>query len=190
MNESPPHRRTMDLTIGRVSIPGAKYFITICVQERKPVLTDSERLPKLSMVTRDILSGSDASLLCVCIMPDHIHVLFQLGHRLTLDRLMAKYKVMVGKLLPTEAAWQRNFFEHRLRPDETAGSYALYIFMNPYRAGLIQPSETWSGWISGQQFEFDFMQLLKDGKYPPAEWMSDAIHSKLPSPEFTGNHLP
>ena len=38
-------------------------------------------------------------------------------------------------------AWQRNFFDHRLRSYES--EKADYIRQNPVRAGLILPDETW-----------------------------------------------
>ena len=33
--------------------------------------------------------------------------------------------------------WQGNFYEHRLRPGEAIEEVVRYIFLNPYRAGLI-----------------------------------------------------
>ncbi len=39
--------------------------------------------------------------------------------------------------------WQRDFFDHRLRKDESYIEKAHYIRMNPVRAGLIARSEDW-----------------------------------------------
>jgi hypothetical protein len=40
--------------------------------------------------------------------------------------------------------WQRNFFDHRQRCDESLAEKFKYIRQNPVRAGLITPSEAWS----------------------------------------------
>ena len=39
--------------------------------------------------------------------------------------------------------WQRDFFDHRLRGDESYLEKAHYIRMNPVRAGLIKRPEEW-----------------------------------------------
>ena len=39
--------------------------------------------------------------------------------------------------------WQRNFFDHRLRHDESENEKAAYIRENPVRAGLIGPNDEW-----------------------------------------------
>ncbi len=39
--------------------------------------------------------------------------------------------------------WQRNFFDHRLRHDESENEKVAYIRANPVRAGLIGPNAHW-----------------------------------------------
>ena len=39
--------------------------------------------------------------------------------------------------------WQRNFFDHRLRHDESEDEKAAYIRENPARAGLIGLNDEW-----------------------------------------------
>jgi len=39
--------------------------------------------------------------------------------------------------------WQQDFFEHRLRHDESAREKADYILANPVRAGLVARPEDW-----------------------------------------------
>ena len=40
--------------------------------------------------------------------------------------------------------WQRNFFDHRVRHDESENEKVAYIRANPIRAGLIAEHERWS----------------------------------------------
>lgn len=177
----------MNLTRGRISIPGARYFVTICEQNRKPVFVTAHQLSTMVNITHRIITGADATLIGACAMPDHLHLVFELGNRLSLDRLISKFKTLTREHLPSGTSWQRNYFEHRLRPDETVGGYALYLFLNPYRARLIRHDEEWPGWIKGADFDFDFLHLLVDGIYPPSEWIHDSITLDLPPPIFTGD---
>ena len=46
----------------------------------------------------------------------------------------------------SQVVWQRDFFDHRLRSDESYLEKAHYIRMNPVRAGLVPVQEEWK-WI-------------------------------------------
>ena len=114
-------------------------------------------------------------------MPDHLHVLFELGERLSLDRVVAKLKALSKH---DRIDWQPNYFEHRLRPNDLEGSYARYIFLNPYRSGLISCREVWPLWIVGSKGgNWDFLAMLEDGKFPPAEWLDEP---EILNPSFVG----
>jgi putative transposase len=39
--------------------------------------------------------------------------------------------------------WQHDFFEHRLRQEESLHEKADYILANPVRAGLVKEIEDW-----------------------------------------------
>jgi REP element-mobilizing transposase RayT len=39
--------------------------------------------------------------------------------------------------------WQRDFFEHRLRSEESFREKADYVLANPVRAGLVECEEDW-----------------------------------------------
>lgn len=41
--------------------------------------------------------------------------------------------------------WQRDFFDHRLRCEESEREKADYILRNPERAGLVDCWENWPG---------------------------------------------
>ena len=125
--------------------------------------------------TRDALTVTAA--LAFTVMPDHVHWLFQLGDRLTLGRTIARFKFQTSSgLLAHRLIWQRDFFEHRLRGSESVEEYALYIFLNPYRAQLINAG-SWPGWWSATVDLFEFWTKLNGDGSPPTEWL------ELPPPE-------
>ena len=175
----------MDLLKGRVSIPQARYFITLCEIHRLPHLTHIDTATRLTKIMTTVFSGEDATLVCSTIMPDHLHAIFTLGNRLTLDQLMAKFKTLARKAMPKGLAWQRNFFEHRLRPQEPANGYALYIFLNPYRARRIERLAVWPYWTKGPNADFDFLHQLEAGQFPPKEW----LEADLPSLGLSGESI-
>lgn len=104
-------------------------------------------------------------------MPDHVHLLFTLGERLTVGQVMAKFKNLARDSGRVAWRWLDDGFEHRLRAEESAEDYAFYIFMNPYRARLILTSETWPGWQCPDHLQFRFTQHLGSDRHPPLEWL-------------------
>ena len=119
------------------------------------------------------MAAGDIALECATIMPDHIHALLILGRRLQFGRVIAKFKALTRFSLTTNSCvWQRDFFEHHLCPDEYFSPFGRYIFLNPYRAGLLERRAVWPYTYLRQNADFDFLNLLEDGRYPPAEWVS------------------
>jgi putative transposase len=162
-------RRTDDLRKRRISIPGTRYFLTCCMS--RPMA--GVALPSACRAIREafdrLSSDENWCFHAATIMPDHIHVIFVLGGNLGFARLISKLKTL--SICPT-FQWQPNYFEHRLRPDELANTYARYIFLNPYRAGLLPRCSVWPHWIVGANGgNWDFMIHLEDGKFPPSEWL-------------------
>lgn len=116
----------------------------------------------------------DGTVLAATVMPDHVHVLFELGQQLTAGQCIARWKSAVRREINFTEKWQRDFWEHRLRPDESAEDYALYIFLNPYRARLILATETWSSsWMPNPGL-FRFAGALTPHGNPPSAWIDYA----------------
>ncbi len=168
-----PVRRTADLRRHRVSFPCARYFITVCADRPENRLVSPNISSSIASVLDRAEADGDWEIMARTIMPDHIHLLVTLGDRLEVHRVVAKLKSLTATTFRGErASWQENFHEHRLRPDEVPGPYARYIFLNPYRAGLIGRSTEWPLWRRSAKHDFDFMHMLEDGKYPPPEWLT------------------
>ena len=76
------------------------------------------------------------------LMPDHVHLLLSFpGTQKRIQTVVSKWKEWTAKTLKIE--WQRDFFEHRLRKEETFREKADYILANPVRTGLVKESEDW-----------------------------------------------
>ena len=55
--------------------------------------------------------------------------------------IVSKWKEWIAKTLKVH--WQRDFFEHRLRKEESFRQKVDYVLANPVRAGLVQRTEDW-----------------------------------------------
>ena len=74
-------------------------------------------------------------------MPDHLHTLIAIPAETDLSNLIRDFKRIVARKAGIQ--WQRNFFDHRVRHDESEEEKARYILQNPVRAGLIRPDAKW-----------------------------------------------
>ena len=80
-------------------------------------------------------------------MPDHIHLFVCGPAELQLEQWMRMLKVVLGKRLKEMGHdpefWQRGFFDHLLRNDESYGQKWKYVRQNPVRARLVAQAEDW-----------------------------------------------
>ena len=80
------------------------------------------------------------------IMPDHVHFFVCGPHDVQLGRWVAGLKQGLGKRIQTPRAspmWQRGFFDHLLRSDESYAQKWNYVRYNPVRAGLVTNADDW-----------------------------------------------
>jgi REP element-mobilizing transposase RayT len=124
-----------NLRIGRVSIPGQIYHVTMTTQSREAVFAG---FAAASVAARclyaDSITGRVQTLAYV-VMPDHVHWLLQLGEQTNLPVAVRIYKAIVSAALERHI-WQRGFHDHALRAEEDVAAVARYIVANPLRAGL------------------------------------------------------
>ncbi|MDI1249542.1 MAG: transposase [Lacunisphaera sp.] len=164
-------RTTERLHLGRVSEPGAVYFVTFVTANRMAWLAQSGSTACLLAALRSWHAEGDGTVLAATVMPDHVHVLFVLGQRLDVGRCVSRWKTEGRKAAGYAGEWQRDFWEHRLRQEDSLEDYGLYLFLNPYRAGLLSRDRCWPGWWVPEPVCFRFMALLGPKGEPPREWI-------------------
>lgn len=74
-------------------------------------------------------------------MPDHLHALLSFPKMEAMPQVIRAWKHYLATQHKIE--WQRDFFDHRLRHDESHEEKLDYIRMNPVRAGLATSPEEW-----------------------------------------------
>jgi len=168
-----PSRRTEALRKGRISSPGAIYFLTWCTANRVHSLAGISPQTTTRQAIANLELSENGLGLAASIMPDHVHLLLKLGSPLTVSQVIGKLKSAITRV-HGEIKWQENFFEHQLRPDDPIENYAFYIFMNPYCAGICDLERIWPGWISSGEMHWGFEVKLRVGGLSQPGWLEQA----------------
>jgi REP element-mobilizing transposase RayT len=121
---------------------GSTYFITICCQPRGLDQLCNQRVADgifEAIVFRNTEGHWRAQLFLL--MPDHLHALIAFPVDREMTKVIGSFKEITAK--KTGAHWQRDFFDHRLRSDESLEEKAGYIRANPVRRGLVTKEDLW-----------------------------------------------
>ena len=81
-------------------------------------------------------------------MPDHVHLFVTTDdEKISLAAWMKSLKNTISKTLRTAGVvaphWQKTFFDHLLRGEESYSEKWSYVRENPVRAGLATNAENW-----------------------------------------------
>ena len=153
MNDELPKRRSIRLRHYNYSQLGA-YFVTICAHERRCLfgcVLDGQALlnPIGDVIAREWFKSSemrpDVELDAFVVMPNHLHGIVLLGRSEAATAARPLGAVIRGfKAATTRAAssaghgpghplWQRNYYEHIIRSEESLEAIRAYIADNPAR---------------------------------------------------------
>ena len=176
-----PERKTSRLRFGRVSNPGAIYFITLCTKSCIPILNTPEVGKATLAALQSLHNSGDVAAIAATLVPDHFHLLLTLGNRLKIGQVMGKIKALSRSHGTATWRWQDDGFEHQPRSAEAIEDHGFYIFMNPYRAGLRHLTSSWPWWLCPQPSQLRFLTAFDQEKLVPPEWLglSDKIESKI-----------
>lgn len=118
------------------------FFLTInCVTRGENSLcNDAVSAPILSAAQHYHFSAR-WHLRLVLLMPDHLHMLASFPSTESMSGVIRAWKHYLSA--KHGIAWQRDYFDHRLRSHESLDEKALYIRNNPVRAGLVKDSALW-----------------------------------------------
>ncbi len=78
------------------------------------------------------------------LMPDHLHAILACPREPGLKTTVTNWKKFLAR--KHGIAWQRDFFDHRLRSEHEETEKREYILMNPVRKGCCKRAEDWP-WI-------------------------------------------
>lgn len=87
-------------------------------------------------------------LIAYVIMPDHLHLLFQLGEKESLQKLMQSFGGFTGKAISkklehSRPVWQNTYYDRAIRNEEELYRTITYIQENPVKAGYVEEPGEW-----------------------------------------------
>ena len=138
----------------RVWIDFPIYYVTTCVDNRKAVLARNEAAQILAGEWRAAHRRHGWAVGRYVIMPDHVHFFCrgEIGAK-TLSEFVGNWKSWTSRRIhalewprSTPSAttlWQREFFDHVLRSNESYSEKWNYVRNNPVRARLVSSADDW-----------------------------------------------
>jgi len=155
----------------RESKSGATYFITANLAGRGPVLESAELTDAVSQHWRNLEADGSWTVRTAVVMPDHLHLLVDLSGRTSLAEGMRMFK---SRLTPAMRGhglkWQEGFYEHQMRESDDMLPVFLYIYLNPYRADLLQVDQIWPGYHCCPE-DWKWFGGLTRESMPQPEWL-------------------
>jgi len=135
-------RKTLPHSMPTWLANGAVFFITINCSPRGQ---NQLALPEKALaIERSLVHQQSSGAWWVhlfLLMPDHLHALVSFPKEAAIQRTIQNWK---GFLARQEGiVWQRDFFDHRLRHDESLTEKWTYIRNNPVRKGLVSTADDW-----------------------------------------------
>ncbi|MFB3880485.1 MAG: transposase [Armatimonadota bacterium] len=152
----PPTRTRIRLAREVYAHPGEVFLITICTAKRRRLF---DRPGPGRLVFNALLTGklfTEAQCHATCLMPDHLHLLVS-PRESNLIALINGWKSYTTNLLHSAGSkgpvWQRSFYDHALRSEESVNDAAQYVVENPVRKGLVTDwiayPYVWAYWVHG-----------------------------------------
>ena len=146
MPDDPKHLKRLDRLFPRSPV----YFITTTLPTRTPILAN----PAFHAICREVWITSETlhhwSVGPYVIMPDHVHFFCRESSEgaTSLSIFVGKWKEWTSKFAKRRLGyqaplWQKEFFDHVLRSEESLRKKIDYVWFNPVRSGLVADPEEW-----------------------------------------------
>ena len=138
MSEAPHGHR---LRLYRVSLPGQVYSVTICCADREAFFEGKDVRDLVSALIEGSVAHGFSRLEAYVVMPDHVHIMFRLGHSKSLAEALRDLKKIIARQVNTVLGragpvWEEGYYERAVRGEDDFVRYLNYMLDNPVRKGL------------------------------------------------------
>lgn len=139
----------------RPRIPGASIFFTVALARRgsRLLVQQTDRLRDAVRVTR---AERPFTIEAWVVLPDHLHCIWRLpdgdtdySTRWRLIKSRFSRTLPLGDLRDSHilrqerGIWQRRFWEHHIRNEDSFNAYLRYCWFNPVKHGLVTDPGDW-----------------------------------------------
>ena len=164
----------------RTRIPGATYFFTVAILERRRHLL-TYHIDPLRHAFRTVRARRPFHIDAIVVLPDHCHCIWTLpaddedfSSRWRLIKSAFARAIESGEPLSERrlrkrerGIWQRRFWEHLIRDEEDFARHMDYIHYNPVKHGWVRRVADWP--------YSSFHHLVRSGVYSPDWGASEAV---------------
>jgi REP element-mobilizing transposase RayT len=123
------------------------FFVTFCTHQRRKLLASDTVHAAFVAFASQANPRHNIAVGRYVIMPDHVHLFVRGPDDFQLGRWIGILKQTLGKEIEqagtSSPIWQRGFFDHVLRSDESYSQKWNYVRENPVRAGLVTNAGDW-----------------------------------------------
>jgi putative transposase len=147
----------------RALVPGATYFFTVTLRDRRKDWLIAY-VDQLRAVVRDVRRQRPFAIGAIVVLPDHLHAVWTLpagdadfpGRWRAIKAGFTRALTRDGVPLVCDRRgeydlWQRRYWEHLIRDDDDLARHADYIHDNPVKHGLVADPFAWR-WSSIHAF--------------------------------------
>ncbi|MBU0474470.1 MAG: transposase [Bacteroidetes bacterium] len=107
-------------------------------------------IAEIVKATLEFPNNKEYKLICYCIMPNHVHVVFELldGNK-GISKIMQSVKRISAReanivLRRSGQFWQDESFDRLVRDERELFNIVKYVLMNPVKAGLVDDWKKWN----------------------------------------------
>lgn len=127
-----------------------RVFLTVCTRARQRAFVHATWRDLVATQLLQWAEDFEIAVVVYSVMPDHVHVLAEgRSESACVPEWIRRWKMTSGYAWRSTgggtALWQRGYFDHVLRSDESTLPVARYIVLNPVRAGLVQDACAYPG---------------------------------------------
>ena len=148
-----PHFRGRDKT----------YFVTFRAFQRRDLPKAARDIALEHCVYEHLRS---CWLDALVIVPNHVHLIAMPYDDWSLEQIVMRMKRVASHRIKKEVGvadvWEREYFDHMLRSDESMREKSEYICNNPVRAGLLERPDDWR-WLWRSWVEGEAASVVSDG---------------------------
>ena len=114
---------------------------TLCIKNREIIFQNPELVDTFIGFLKEIAAKYNCKIPIYCFMPDHLHMIVTgTDDEVDLLKVIAGFKQRTGFWLSQNkigAQWQKDFYDHVIKKDESLSTNVKYILDNPVRKGIV-----------------------------------------------------
>jgi REP element-mobilizing transposase RayT len=146
-NKPWPERKRLRLKDFDYSSPNHVYFLAICARDGTSPFLQEDLSGQLVSSLLLYRKERGIRVYSFCVMPDHVHLVLSPAEDFSVSELVKGLKTYTAKVAQEKGVrgriWQKSYYDHVVRKDESLVKICEYVLANPVRKRLAAKPEDW-----------------------------------------------